>query len=110
VKTRERILRKVFPEVYEQLDKAEDIVAAYLALKESLKITDGTVKIEGPAGILGDLVNCKVEIAPTINTELVLSKYELEAMVKLVGDQCLVSSNLFTNKETKEALERPGLK
>lgn len=102
MKIRERILRKVFPEVYEQLDKAADIVATYLMLKESLKITDGTIKIEGPAGILGDLVNCKVKIAPKIHTEVVLSKWELEAMLRVAGEKQTVTSCIFQNKASPE--------
>lgn len=105
MKIRERILRKLFPEVYTQLDKMEEIIVAYLALKDSLKITDGTVKIEGPAGILGDLVNCKIKIAPKINTELVLSKYELESMLHVVGDHELISQNVFENRPFKEVVK-----
>ena len=110
MKIRERILRKLFPEVYEQADKAAKIIGDYQVLKDSLKITDGTVRIEGPAGILGDLVNCKIKIAPKINTELVLSKYELESALKVEGKQHLVTNCIFTSKDLKEALERPGLK
>jgi hypothetical protein len=105
VNIRERILRKLFPEVYRQVDKAAEIVANYQELKDSLKIVDGTVIIEGPAGILGSLANCKVEIRPQINTELVLSKYELESMLKMLGDHQMVSSNYFTNQESKEKIE-----
>jgi hypothetical protein len=110
LKIRERILRKLFPEVYQQVDEAARIVLAYQALKDSLKITDRTVRIEGPAGILGNLTNCKITISPKINTELVLSKYELEAMLKVGGEKQLVTQNYFMNKELKEALERPSLK
>jgi hypothetical protein len=105
VKIRERILRKLFPEVYQQADKAAEIIADYQGLKDSLKITDGVVTIEGPAGILGDLVNCKVSITPKINTELVLSKYELESMLKVTGNQELISQNLFTSRESKKAIK-----
>ena len=108
MKIREKILRKLFPEVYKQTDKAATIVAHYEALKASLKNTGGIVQIEGPVGVLGDLVNCKVELKPQINTELVLSKYQLDSMLHIAGDHGLVSQNLFTNREFKDAIK--GLK
>jgi len=102
---RKKFLRKLFPEVYHQVDEAAKIVAGYQELVDSLKITDGVVNIEGPAGILGEMNNCKVSIAPTINTELVLSKYELESALKVLGQGHLISSNLFTNQESKEVVK-----
>jgi len=103
MKIRERVLRKLFPEVYHQVDKAAKIVADYQQLGDSLKITDGKVTIEGPVGILGNLVNCGIKIEPKINTELVLSKYELESALKVEGNQHLITSNLFTNIESKKS-------
>jgi hypothetical protein len=103
---RERILRKLFPEIYQQVDKAKEIVANYQELKSSLKIVDGVVNIEGPAGILGEMNNCEVSITPKIYPELVLSKYELDSMLKIVGGRGqLISSNLFNNYENKERMK-----
>ena len=102
---RERILRKVFPEVYTQLDVAKKIITDYQSLKDSLIIKDGIVTINGPAGILGDLKDCTIFLTPTVNTELVLSKYELSSMLHVAGSQSLVSQNFFRTQGSKQTIK-----
>jgi len=54
-----------------------------------------------PIVLVGELSSCNVCIKSTIKPEIILSQFELEAALKIMGNHHIVNANLFTTKETK---------
>jgi len=74
--------------------------------KEEVVIEGGKVTFKEPVILIGSVLNSKVDIKPTLKTEIILSKLELEAALRIYGDHHIVSQNQFANFPSALKLSR----
>ena len=90
-----KLRRWLFPEI----DKIDSFMAEIREAK--IELQGKSITYKEPVVLVGSLTDCKVNIKPTINPEIILSKLELEAALRIMGNYNIVTSSLFTTTETK---------
>lgn len=80
----------------DHLREVNDIILQYNGLLKYVSLDGKEIHLEGLAGILGSLNNCTITIEPKIEPRIILSEFNLEAALKLLGKQQLVSGSFFT--------------
>jgi len=74
-----------------------DMVCYFMAEVEEakLEVKGKSITFKEPVVLVGNLAECKVNIKPTINPEIILSKLEIESALKVVGKQHIVTNSTF---------------
>jgi len=90
-----KLRRWLFPEYSEVVEFMEEV---QLARKE-IKAVEGQITFEKPVVFLGSLVNCKVDIKPTLKPEIILSKIGYTGL-GISGSNQTVRDSMFQMMET----------
>jgi len=67
-----------------------------------IEVEDGKLEVKGksitftePTVLVGNLTDCKVSVKPTIKPEIILSKLDIDAALKVAGNQHMLTHNYF---------------
>ena len=98
-----RIKRKLFSDVYNQLNSAKRIVDLYSALIDKQSIDGKELELDN-AAILGNISNCSITIKPQLHTRVVLSEAHFGSVLGFSKTQgTAIINNIFQSEEAIEA-------
>jgi len=84
----------LFPEYDEVYQFMQEIREA------KLEVLGKNVTFNEPIVLVGNLTDCKVNIKPTVNPEIFLSKIDFESLLRIMGNQHLVTNSTFIATKT----------
>ena len=89
----------LFPEI----DKVDNFMTE---IREAqMELRGKSITCKEPIILIGSLYECKVNIKSTIKPEIILSKFELEAALRIMGSCHMVTNSLFQTVETTVRLK-----
>jgi len=83
------------PELEAKLQAIDEFMQEVTKAKRELQAVDKDITFEKPVVFLGSLVNCKVDVKPTLKPEITLAKVDIPAGLMASGDQQIVTGCYF---------------